>query len=198
MNRTLYLTKWKGQCGVAVFRHVLCQSWSDSWLCSGLVCAVPSPLSVSPDISRACWVHHTPGRHLCKLIQYRLSLSQHHQYLTRNWPQNNTCHNHTYEWMKNYFISFWKTNWVDYVTLRLDRPRSTGWNIVLQHWDVSQFLYLIRIWRCLFATIAIGREPMFTSPLCHFQILFATLLMDSNIFLISFIYLFCKLQVNVV
>lgn len=147
MNRTLYLTKWKGQCGVAVFRHVLCQNWSDFWLCSGLVCAVQSPLSLFRLTSAGHAGYITLQGGTCANSSSTGSLSQHHQYLTRNWPQNNTCHNHTYEWMKNYFISFWKTNWADYVTLRLDRPRSTGWNISTR---MFHSLCLIRVWRCLF------------------------------------------------
>lgn len=99
-----------------------------TFLRSGFCFAITA-LSVWPDISRACWVHHTPGRHLCKLIQHRRPLSTSSIFnLTenfKNWPRSLRTDLKTAPVIITH-TNEWKTNWAGYVILL--------WHVyILQH-----------------------------------------------------------------
>ncbi len=121
--------------------------WRLTFLRTGLCFAITA-LSVWPDISRACWVHHTPGRHLCKLIQHRRPLLTSSIFnLTenfKNWPQNSTCH-HTYQWMKD------KRSRLCDITVAclhpptwLEKQHSTGLKCTVtgMHWMCHRLIYI--------------------------------------------------------
>ncbi len=127
-------------------------SRSDSWLSSGQVCAVPSQLFLFGLTSAGHAGYITLQGGTCADSSSTDALSQHHQYLTqnfKNWPQNSTCHNHTYQWMKDKLSRLCDITVVClHPPIWLEKQHSTGWDVIYCNWnalDVSQILCLIYI-----------------------------------------------------